>query len=489
MNKVLLAAVLALLPACRIIDAIHTAQQKPDDIIAKKTQTELAKLSAGGDADINLDGTPDVTVTVNGDTVTQVWHGAAKDRITATLTSTTFDMVGDLNEDGKADYTYHNEGDTEVETRDRNFDGTEDWRRTSVSSGVTEISAGTVTDTIEELRGGTFVTTSTRTHSENLDACPVDMTTPPPPGAPDTCDGLDGLVGDSSGARSPVGFPKIHVHDGGGAGACDAKSASVIATVIEEAIPRTITYLTQWNLPLAVIFARGVAERPLHISCGNQCTYGTTGTIKPARRGVTIAMNISIAQLLAKGAGSPATSLDDPGVQGSIMEVVSHELLHYVGVDHDARESIGADVPYACGRQIANCMSHLPTAKDRDSARDCAVCASDDQRVKCGTTQTLVDGEDADCSGHDQANVPTQTFDVCLVDPNTSTSVPCTCCKLNAWTYCDKTRVTDADRAIYQLDEPQCCRACDQGTNEVACGSASTDMVTRACNHFETCLY
>ena len=486
MSKALFAALLALCPACNIIKAIHTAEQKPDEIIAGKTQTELDKLDKGGDVDLDLDGTADATVTVTGSTVTQVWHGESRDRIKVTFSPGVVDMVGDLDEDGRTDFVFHSENNTEVETRDRNFDGTEDWRRTRVITGATDEDPGTVADTVEELKHGSFVQVSTRTHGEKQDSCPPDMTPPPTGGGGDgvTCDGSQGAAPKSSSANGPNHFPGVHIHDGGDAGACTTEERRALVAVFNQTIPATLRYLKQWNLTQAVIYANGIHTRALHVSCNNTCTYATTDLVPSSRVGASVVMNIGVQRLLAHDG---AHALSDPGVQGTLTETLAHELLHFVGIDHGDGWSEGADLVYGCARRIADCKSHLMTARTMDSARDCTVCASDDKRVQCGATQRGLVGEDDQCSPRGLNNVPMGTLDVCLVSENPRETSPCTCCKVIAWTYCDDTRITDKDRPTYEIDAPACCLHCTTGANDGPCNNAN--LVDKRCTIMPGCDY
>ena len=474
MNRALLTALLFLSSSCSIINAIHTAEQKPDDIIAGRTQAELDKLDKGG------------TVTVSGSTVTQVWHGDKRDRITATLSPGLVDMVGDLDEDGRMDFLFHSENGTDVETRDRDFDGTEDWRRTRLITGATDDDPGTVSDTVEVLKNGSFVQVSTRTHGEKQDSCPPDMTPAPKGGGGDgvECDGTQGAAPKSSSANGPNHFPGVHIHDGGGAGACSTEERKALVTVFNQTIPATLRYLKQWNLTNAVIYANGIHTRALHVSCNNTCTYGTTDVVAPGRGSASVVMNIGVGLLLAHD-GTHA--LSDPGVQGSLMETIAHELLHFVGIDHGDGWTEGADLVYGCARRIADCKSHIMTAKMMDSARDCTVCASDDKRVQCGTTQRGLVGEDDQCSPRGVDRVPMGTLDVCVTSKNPTVTAPCTCCKVIAWTYCDATRITDRDRPTYEIDAPACCLNCSQGENDGPC--TNINLTDKRCTIITGCDY
>ncbi|MCC7385540.1 MAG: hypothetical protein IT384_27060 [Deltaproteobacteria bacterium] len=408
----------------------------------------LRTLVNGGEADFDGDEITDFVTTIDGDTRTIQALSFGLPVLTVVHRSPDqVEVSGDLEVDGVPDYrgsSVRSNG-TMVERHawDPDEDGVDDRVRDIVFEPIGDRSTARMTITERVLAGdppALAVTwmRSDRTQEELGDGPCDGMVTRPPTGGS---------------SRSPLGQPNISVITNGQPGACDQAQSAKIVSAFNQALAEGLPCLKESNPRAYERLNESLADRPLAISCGNDCNF-SNGTYSIAQTDMP---------------GSWVTIFRDPSMSLNMAHfpsgdcaasVMLHELLHWAGEPHasDATGEGGQDQVYACGRFCMKCMTDPACGSGGgDQAHDCAKCAEPTvQKEACGIRQDRV--------LHSECSYRCAEFEHCGV----SGSQPAASCMYLQDRYCDGTEYRAGGSFVWA------CIASCPGLFPYPCGAGCT---------------
>jgi hypothetical protein len=430
---------------------------------------QLEALLSGGDTDLDGDGTPEATTTVDGTTITQRWHGTTRDRMVVTITDEfNQQIIGDLNEDGATDYISIRSGNadsfTTVETQDTDFDGVEDQKLTVTRT------PGMVTIHDETLQNGQFVVVADTTRPSIEEDCVSNTLpreapcNPSPPPAFTLFHGSLEPIGTFSERKGTF----VHGPNASDPFACTREQADLIKSLYPTAGAKIVKVLKTLREKDAPDVSTELARSYVEIGCGQVCpnTYALTDSSFESSHILSIEVNMDLVYAQANGEHGAATGWSDPQLAVAMTEVLAHEIVHF-GPENVHRDDMQVprrfDWITSCGRRVNTCGSALCSIpfcapgdiNYRDTSRDCAMCANTyPEKLSCGNGgKYLVAHPSSECFL--APGVPPGF--TCGNNPPTA----CSCCLMTEFRMCDHlTAIKTADRKSKLDDFAYCCVDC-----------------------------
>lgn len=408
----------------------------------------MGALADGGAADLDGDGTLDVSTTTDAlghrtrtftepDGSTLVVTYVDADHLTA---------AGDLNGDGTVDLQIaqtHTSGSTVVEERqqDTDFDSNLDATQTrTYDLGAQTLSVHTTAPVIEP-DGGLGTTATDYTSSLHMNA-----------GSCDELDGFPSLIAYTGHVSFPFGSG-VHVAilDDGSSNTCTSAQGTRVAHALQNAVNDALHCLAAANPELHAELVSALADRGWTLSCTSACTAALATT---DLGGDFTDPNSWFGETL----GNQRTGLNMNAIgddDGALEDVLIHEMLHWAGDPHDdaSTESNGHDQVYGCGRYCSKCPGAASTVGAGNAAADCARCSDAAHKADCGIVTAQQNG------GCPQ--------DVALCHAGLGGNSPCDSCQNSVDQYCDGSSIPG------QLPSFVCCNSCPSGygTPDISCNA------------------